>query len=151
MSKKQQQINFCAIPANIDPRKLYITGFDRSMKLEKLKLLFPAAIDVQLPLRKANNTPCGYGTFCYSRFEIDNRIENPSDDRFLILGPIQDTFLLCSPWLENNNCVFKIDAVRDWEFHLFATLSDCAPLTEIWGILFPIVKLSLHQLAQLRK
>ena len=45
---------------DIDTKKLYITGFDRGTSAQKLKSLFPAAVDVQLPVRKSNSVPCGY-------------------------------------------------------------------------------------------
>lgn len=51
---------FILCVADLDPMKLYITGFDKnSMSLDKLKMLFPKATNVHLPQRKNRNSCIG--------------------------------------------------------------------------------------------
>ena len=50
---------FCYISAEIDPLKLFVTGFEREMTEEQLRKLFPSANDVSLPVRKSDGKPVG--------------------------------------------------------------------------------------------
>ncbi len=49
--------------AEMDPLKLYVTGFDKTISVAALKKLFPTATTVTLPMRKKTGQPLGWANW----------------------------------------------------------------------------------------
>merc|ERR1711962_1888717 len=51
---------------NIAPKKLYVSGLPLTVTKDSLKALFPASVDIHLPIRTRTNLPCRYAFVFFS-------------------------------------------------------------------------------------
>lgn len=51
--------------ADIDPLRLYITGFGKDTTVADLQKIFPRAVEITLPIRKKDHLPLGYAIFMH--------------------------------------------------------------------------------------
>lgn len=52
-------MSFLPLSDDLDPLKLYVTGFAKTAKVNSLEKLFPTAKSIDFPIKKKTGLPCG--------------------------------------------------------------------------------------------